>query len=212
MNALLAKLEAKLGQKVRGLSPIGGGDINDAYLLEAEQRLFVKTRADAPPEMYACEAEGLCWLAEANALPCPRVVAVDAEFLVLEYVAPGARRRDFDARLGRGLATLHRAGAPYFGHARDNFIANLPQVNTPAPSFAAFYREHRLGPLVDRLELALRKQFDRLYPRLSALIPDEPPARLHGDLWSGNVHTTSDGQPMLIDPAVYGGAREGDLA
>ncbi|MET0284400.1 MAG: fructosamine kinase family protein [Polyangiales bacterium] len=198
---------------MRSLQPIGGGDINDAYLAEtASGRFFVKTRADAPPNMYACEAEGLAWLAEAKVLPCPAVIAVSEQFLVLEYVAPGARTRDFEVELGRGLAKLHRFGAPSFGFVRDNYIANLPQDNTPAESFATFYRARRIEPMLTELEAALRRRFDTLFAKLDQLIPPEPPARLHGDLWSGNVHTTSTGEPMLIDPAVYGGAREIDLA
>jgi fructosamine-3-kinase len=199
---------AQLVGPVRSLRPIGGGDINDAYLVEtASERLFVKTRPDAPPGMYACEAEGLAWLAEAKALPCPRVIAVDQRMLVLEYVEPGPQRRDFDERLGRGLAQLHLAGAPWFGFPRDNFISNLPQCNTPSASFAEFYLRQRLLPLAPD---SLRARLERL--PLAALIPEEKPARLHGDLWSGNVHATADGAPMLIDPAVYGGAREIDLA
>jgi fructosamine-3-kinase len=203
-------LEALLGTQVRSLRAISGGDINDAYLVETlAGRVFVKTRANAPPGMYACEAEGLAWLAEAGALPCPRVIAVSEQMLVLEYVEPSARCSDFDARLGRGLAALHRFGAPSFGYARDNFIANLPQANAPRASFAEFYREQRLLPLIG--ELAVRRRFDALFAKLDALIPSEAPARLHGDLWSGNVHC-ANGAPMLIDPAVYGGAREIDLA
>jgi fructosamine-3-kinase len=206
-------LEAALGTEVRALRALGGGDINDAYLVEtAEGRAFVKTRASAPRGMYACEAEGLAWLAEANALPCPRVLAVREELLLLEYVEPGPRVRDFDARLGRGLAALHRFGAPSFGFAHDNFIAMLPQPNAALGTFAEFYRERRLRPLVAQLDVSTQRRFDALFDKLDALIPAEPPARLHGDLWSGNVHATSQGEPMLIDPAVYGGAREVDLA
>jgi fructosamine-3-kinase len=206
-------LAAVLGSEVRSLRPLGGGDINDAHLVEtASERYFVKTRRDAPPNMYACEAEGLAWLAEARALPCPAVIAVSEQFLVLEYVEPAARVRDFDARLGRGLAALHRFGTPSFGFVRDNFIANLPQDNTREDNFATFYRARRLEPMLTHLDVSLRRRFDSLFAKLEALIPEEPPARLHGDLWSGNVHTTAHGEPMFIDPAVYGGAREIDLA
>ncbi|HEX5656754.1 MAG TPA: fructosamine kinase family protein [Polyangiales bacterium] len=206
-------LEELLGEPVRSLSALGGGDINDAYLVQtASARVFMKTHAAPPPGMYTCEAEGLSWLAAANALPCPRVLAVSERMLLLEYVEPGARGRDFDVRLGRGLAALHRFGAPTFGFARDNFIANLPQRNSERGCFAEFYRDQRLLPMIEGLDAALRRRFDRLFAALGELIASEPPARLHGDLWSGNVHCTARGEPMLIDPAVYGGAREVDLA
>jgi fructosamine-3-kinase len=217
---LRAALEQALDQKVRALTPVHGGDINDAYdvCLESGQRVFVKTRDGAPAGMYAREAEGLCWLAEAEALPTPGVRYVDDGFLVLQLVQSAPRRADFEQRLGRGLAALHRYAAPCFGFANDNFIAHLPQPNAPLPSFADFYRVRRLEPLVSRarsaglLERTDTLQFERLFTRLEALIPAEPPARVHGDLWSGNVHVDEAGGPMLIDPAVYGGHRELDLA
>lgn len=210
-----------LGERVHSLSPIAGGDINRAYRATtgSGRVLFVKTREHAPPGMYAREAEGLSWLARARAVALPEVVAVSEQMLVLAFVPRGQKARDFDEQLGRALARLHRAHAPTFGLAHDNFIAYLPQENTPHDSFAAFYRERRLRPLVRQarerahIDRTLEASFERLYPRLDQLCgPEEPPARLHGDLWSGNVYVDPRGAPMLVDPAVYGGHRELDLA
>ncbi len=106
-----------------------------------------------------------------------------------------------------------------FGLERDNFIATIPQSNKPHSTWASFYRAERLEPLV---RLAVDKQlltddaasvFDRLFERLPDLVGlAEPPARLHGDLWNGNSLTGLRGEPWFIDPAVYGGHREMDLA
>src|SRR5207253_160715 len=115
-------------------------------------------------------------------------------------------------RLGRGLADLHAAGAPGFGHARDNFIATLPQDNRASSSWPDFWIDRRVAPMIDRA-IATRDAPARWRDAAQALraeLPDEPPARLHGDLWSGNVHAAA-GAPALIDPAVYGGHREVDL-
>ncbi|MDB4973002.1 MAG: Fructosamine/Ketosamine-3-kinase [Myxococcaceae bacterium] len=218
--ALQSALADALGSPITSLRPVSGGDINDAYALTTAsgEQLFVKTRADAPTGMFPCEAEGLCWLAEAEALPTPEIRLVREDCLVLRFVPRGPKRADFEALLGRGLAQLHRYGAPSFGLTHDNYIANLPQANAPLASFAEFYRERRLEPLVLRARreglLTARDSaaFERLYARLTELIPEEPPARVHGDLWSGNVHVDASGAPMLIDPAVYGGQRELDLA
>jgi fructosamine-3-kinase len=218
---LSASIESALGSPVRELRAVAGGDINDAYCvtLAAGPPVFVKTRHDAPPGMYACEADGLTWLAEAASVRVPKVLAVRDDLLVLEWIESGPRKARFDEQLGRGLARLHRAGAPSFGHTRDNFIANLPQTNAPLSSWSEFFRARRLEPLVARasgmglLEARDREAFERLYARLGELVgPSEPPARLHGDLWSGNVHGDQAGVPVLIDPAVYGGHREVDLA
>ncbi|MDB4988106.1 MAG: Fructosamine/Ketosamine-3-kinase [Myxococcaceae bacterium] len=220
MHGLASALEGALGSPVSALRAIAGGDINEAYAvtLASGEELFVKTRHDAPPGMYAREAEGLSWLAEARALRTPDIKLADERFLVLELVQSASRRADFDERFGRGLARLHAFGAPNFGLWRDNFIANLPQQNAPLASFCDFYRERRLEPLLHRahreklLDARDAAAFSRLYTKLEQLIPREPAARLHGDLWSGNVHVDSTGAPMLIDPAAYGGHRELDLA
>src|SRR5690606_17028472 len=109
---------------------------------------------DADPRMFPCEARGLAWLAEAGASPVPRVLAVSDEsapgprFLALEMLRPGRRRRDYDEALGRGLAALHRAGAPCFGLDHDNFIAVLPQDNTPCDTWSELYAARRLLPQV----------------------------------------------------------------
>jgi len=225
-TALAAALAARLDRSEPTLTRVPGGDINEAY--EARwpggDRLFVKTRAGAAGDAYEAEAEGLAWIADARALRVPKVVARSAPgdplaFLVLEHMARTAPSLDHDDRLGRGLAALHAAGAPQFGYARDNLIGSLPQANQPRPTWAAFYGEQRILPLVRRaVDAGLAPpEWTALADRLTARLPDlvgppEPPARLHGDLWSGNVITDARGQPVLIDPAVYGGHREMDLA
>jgi fructosamine-3-kinase len=145
--------------------------------------------------------------------------AEDPRFLALEFLEPGRPGSTFDEKLGRGLAALHQAGAPTYGFGHDNYVGSLPQSNRVHPTWAGFYREERLLPLVRRaidrrvLGASAAAKFDRLCGRLDSLLgPAEPPARLHGDLWGGNLHTDSRGQPCLIDPAVYGGHREIDLA
>jgi fructosamine-3-kinase len=215
-----------LGSPVVHARSLAGGDINQAYELGLGdgRRLFAKANARSPHGMFAAEARGLGWLADAGALRVPRVVAVSppeaaAQFLVLELVESGRPARDFDERLGRGLAALHRFGAPGFGLDHDNFIGRLPQSNAAAPTWIAFYRERRLeaqlrsavdgGLASDRM----RRGFERLFAELDDLVgPPEPPARLHGDLWGGNLLCDGAGAPCLIDPAVYGGHREIDLA
>jgi fructosamine-3-kinase len=140
-------------------------------------------------------------------------------FLVLELLSSGRPQRDFDECLGRGLAQLHRAGAPAFGLERDNFIGSLPQRNRAHAGWAEFFWLERLEPQLaravatGRASSRLRSGLERLASKLTQLVgPAEPAARLHGDLWSGNLHVDEDGAPCLIDPAVYGGHREVDLA
>jgi fructosamine-3-kinase len=149
------------------------------------------------------------------------VVAADgaAPLLVLEWIESAPRAADFAERLGRGLAELHASGAPCFGLDEPNFIGSLPQANTPADTWPEFYGESRLRPLLRRardegaLDPSVIRDADAVLERLPELCgPPERPARLHGDLWSGNLMVGEAGEPVLIDPAVYGGHREMDLA
>ncbi|MDH5673567.1 MAG: fructosamine kinase family protein [Myxococcales bacterium] len=216
-------LTQTLGSEPRRAQPLSGGDINQACRLELAdgRKFFVKYQRNPPAGLFEREAEGLRWLAEADALRLPEVLACgdDPPFLALEWIEPGPPAADHDERLGRGLSALHRHGAPSFGLACDNYIAILAQSNLQSSSWPAFYRSQRLEPqlrlAVDhgRASRRLRSLFEQLWPKLEARSgPAEPPARLHGDLWAGNSLSDASGQPVLIDPAVYGGHREIDLA
>jgi fructosamine-3-kinase len=143
-----------------------------------------------------------------------------APVLVLEWIEPGVATSSTPERLGRGLARLHASGAPGFGWVRDGFIGSLPQRNTPlADEWPAFWVGHRIEPLARQAveRGSLSRDATALLARLGERLPDlagpaEPPARLHGDLWSGNVVIGTGGEPWIVDPAPYGGHREVDLA
>ncbi len=217
------ELEQRLDACVVSVKPVGGGDINDAFKVELSsgRSAFVKTRGDVSPSVFEIEAKGLRWLGESDAIVIPEVLAVGQQtpFLALEHIEPGRRGRNFSEDLGHQLAELHRFGASSFGLSYDNHIGSLQQQNTPHQSWAEFYREERLIPQLLLAEKAghvtssLARSFDEVLSTLESLVgPEEPPARLHGDLWAGNHLCSSAGQPVLIDPAVYGGHREMDLA
>ncbi len=223
-RALLAGVLKSQPSKVRA---VAGGDINQAWCVEtaAGQRYFVKTCPEAPPGFYAAEAEGLRWLAATGTVAVPQVVASsgpeaanELAFLVLQWLEPGRPDPGFDEQLGRQLASLHRVTESAFGFASPNFIGRLPQRNTLHSDFAEFYWCERLQPQLEKAEAqgyvdtSLRAQAERLGTRLTSLFePTEPASRLHGDLWGGNVTVGPNGQPYLIDPAVYAGHREMDL-
>lgn len=221
---LRAAVAATVGQPVTTATEVAGGDVNRAFrvLLASGAEVFVKHRFGAPPGMYTAEAHGLTWLATGGALRVPTVVAVRDEaprLLVLEWIERGAPSSTHDDALGSGLAQLHLEGAPSFGLDRDNMIATLPQSNTPTPTWAEFWTTRRLEPLVRRavdagmLRRETLRRWEQLFGRMSDLCgPAEPPARLHGDLWAGNAIVDATGAPVLIDPAVFGGHREVDLA
>ena len=202
---------------------LSGGSTGQCYTWEAgTQRMFVKLAGRTRLAALAAEAHGLAELSATHTVKVPRVLArgstAEAAFLALEWieaVAPDAR---CETRLGAGLAALHAHHAARCGFFHDNFIGATPQRNGWMDDWAAFFRERRLRP---QLALAAARDFaaevscgERLLEAVPALLAgrEAPASLLHGDLWGGNWLASSSGEPVLIDPAVYYGDREADLA
>lgn len=215
---------AATGRRVAEVERRPGGDIGQAWRAETDRGpLFVKTHRHPPPTLFPTEAAGLRWLAEADALAVPDVVAATREVLILEWVEPGARSAEGAEALGRGLAILHRTGASAFGGptkaAEVGHIGDVPVPDRQTSDRVTFLLERRWRPLAWRaladgvLDPAVEQMLDIAEEVLpERLGPEEAPARVHGDLWSGNVHWGTDGRPWLVDPAAHGGFRETDLA
>ncbi|MEU0007325.1 fructosamine kinase family protein [Streptomyces sp. NPDC006314] len=191
-------------------------------MLDGGTPVMVK-RGDAPGAVRA-EVAGLRWLAAAKAVAVPAVLGHDERWMVTERVPTGSPGPEAALRFGQALAALHAAGAPHFGAPppggpEDAYIGLAPMRNAPGTDWPGWYAEHRVLPYVrgaaDRgtLRPAEAAVFARVCERLPELAgPAERPARLHGDLWNGNVLWGADGEVRLIDPAAHGGHRETDLA
>jgi fructosamine-3-kinase len=211
-------------QRIRE-TPLPGGSICAASRLTLDDgsSIFAKSWPDGqPPEgFFAAEAAGLAWLREAGAVPVPEVLAALPQMLVLEWVEPGPATPAKAERFGRDLAALHRAGAPGFGAAWPGFIGALPLPNEPLDGgWPAWFAQRRLEPYLrisaDRgaLSAADVTAVGRLLDTIEVYAGPaaaEPPARLHGDLWPGNLLWSTE-RAWLIDPAAQGGHRETDLA
>ena len=208
---------------VNRTSSVGGGSINDAYLLEGidGRCYFVKLNDSRHHQMFVAEAEGLAAIAATNTVFVPSPVtngkAGGQSFLVLEHLEIGSHGSA--TLLGKQLAALHRCIGNGFGFDQDNFIGTTPQPNDWKASWIDFWREHRLG---FQLTLAARNGYggglQHLGEKLITALPAffeaymPQPSLLHGDLWGGNHAYLGDGTPTIIDPAAYYGDRECDLA
>jgi protein-ribulosamine 3-kinase len=228
--AVESALAREVGREVRisEVAPVGGGCISPTARLTTASgdRFFLKwSGPELPPGLIAAEATGLRQLSGARAVRVPDVVAVSElageEWILLEWLPPGGAGAGTWERLGRELASLHRHQAAEFGGDQDNFIGPLHQRNRSQDGWPGFWRDCRLAPQL-RLARDLghvtagdATRVERLLERLDGLVSagdTEGPSLLHGDLWSGNVHITAGGVAALVDPSVYYGHREVDLA
>ncbi len=203
---------------VESARAVPGGDICQAWrvTLRDGRAAFAKTYSGLP-DMFDAEARSLAWLAEGGAA-VPSVLGVGADVLVLAWLDADRPTPTAAERLGRELAAQHAATAEQFGAPWPGFAGRLRLRNDAAPGWAEFFAATRLLPLIAQardggaLDAAGAATLERVAHRLADLAgPPEPPARLHGDLWSGNLLWTAD-RVWLIDPAAYGGHRETDLA
>ncbi|MCB1055623.1 MAG: fructosamine kinase family protein [Acidobacteria bacterium] len=213
--------------RISQIEPLGGGWHHPSRLQLADGRRCVLKWSERPGDVQLeREAEGLEALRAVGALRVAEVLASGVagdgtSYLLLEAVESGPRPQRFFEDFGRGLALLHRSSSGgRFGYDHDNFLGAAPQPNTWCDDWVDFWRCHRLGFQLDLArrnglaDATLSRLGDRLLDHLGELIaePDEPACLLHGDLWSGNFLCDAAGRAVLVDPAVYRGRREAELA
>ncbi len=225
-NAIEDKLREAVGGNlhIQRLIPVYGGDINQSFRIQTNRGDFFVKINDAQifPGMFEKEADGLNRLAATGNVQVPEVVATgrsgDLQFLILQYIEKSKPAPDFWEKFGSSLAEMHRHTQRHYGLEYDNYIGSLIQINTEDSSWVNFFIQNRLRA---QLNMAINKNlvdvdciegFEKLFDRLHKLLPVEFPHLLHGDLWSGNFLSGPGGQAVIIDPAVYYGHREMDLA
>ncbi|MGW4714412.1 fructosamine kinase family protein [Nocardia sp. NPDC004260] len=217
-----AQLSALLDVPVRAVTDLGAGHAWTLHRAETAdgRTIFVKASPE-PTSVFAAEAAGLSWLRATAPDPAgallPQVLAADDRTLVLPWLEETGPTPAAAERFGRELAALHAARAELFGAPWEGWIASLPLPNTPTDGpWSRWYAEQRLAPYLARAAAALGADGTRLIERVIDRIdelagPAEPPIRIHGDLWSGNIVWTRE-RAMLVDPAAHAGHRETDLA
>ena len=180
--------------------------------------IFVKYMGSAPPNFFECESEGLAYLSQISNIRTPKVFACSSTFLVLEHIRANQHVPDFWEQLGHQLASVHQFTRGQYGFVNDNYCGLTHQVNTLTDDASTFFAEYRLLSLAEKafdgglLAIGDLQAIESLCLRLDNIIPEQPASLLHGDLWSGNVHVSEVGRPVLIDPAVYFGWAEIDIA
>jgi fructosamine-3-kinase len=204
---------------ILSLEPLGGGDINEVYKVNTRSGEFILkiNNAERFPGMFTAEKESLEDLARPGVIRVPKVLGTGKiksnSYILMEYIESAPPQKDFSKKFGQQLAALHKTTSKDFGYKIDNYIGSLPQYNTSRPTAAEFYINERLEP---QFKMAVDRGYDPgktefLFKRCEELIPKEPPALVHGDLWSGNYLVDDHGNPCLIDPAVAFAPREMDL-
>lgn len=206
------------------LSPVSGGCINECYeVFTSSGKFFLKQNtAGNAAAMFECEVKGLELLNHAVPGISPAVIYSNADkpysSLMLEWIEPRKPSAHFWRHFAHQLSLLHHHTQPLFGLDHSNFIASLPQNNSLLENWNSFFILQRIEPQLKKavddkkLQKEIPTLFEKLFGKLQNFFPVEKPALLHGDLWSGNFLTNSDGTVRLIDPAVYYGHREMDLS
>ncbi|MFN6944022.1 MAG: fructosamine kinase family protein [Cytophagaceae bacterium] len=225
IDTLKKVFEDHLGKAVDiySLHKLSGGCINEATCISTSAGEFVvKYNSIHKKAMFVCEQEGLEELSKASVFKVPEVIGVGEtsydSYILMEYIDSVPGKADFWSDFGQRLAMLHRASNSHYGFKKDNFIGSQSQHNNYNTDWIDFFVNLRLGVQVKRavdsgwLSKTDVEAFDMLYVKLSDYLIVEPPSLLHGDLWSGNFMIGSDGRAVLIDPAVYYGNREVDIA
>lgn len=214
---------------------VPGGDINQAYrlILSNGNSIFIKANKTENLRFFETENRGLDTLRHTETLSVPETIGLgldkqrNVSFLAMIYIERTHRISSYWEIFGRELAGLHRSETGTytlqhrkkgrFGFVEDNYIGASPQKNEPEEKWVDFYRDRRLLPQIRMAEKyfsdSLLRKADRLLGHLDKYMREpEFPSILHGDLWNGNILCGTDGKAWLIDPAVYVGDFEADLA
>jgi fructosamine-3-kinase len=223
MQDIIAAICEAAGYQYRQHRPAYGGDINSCFtVFTNEGELFLKLNdASQFPQMFEREAEGLGALSGISQLTIPEIKAVGQsggyQYLLLNNLEKGIPRKDFWQQFATGLADIHKTSDLVFGWQNDNYIGSLVQPNQQQADWSSFYAYERILPLIKMLfdngafDENIVFASENLSKKIRDNFPPEPPALLHGDLWSGNFMVGSNGYAAIYDPAVYYGHREMDI-
>ena len=225
-NKIITKIEDALNSKIMSSQSLSGGCISNAYKINTDtgKIYFLKYNSSVNCDMFIKEAHGLLELNKAGVIKIPDVICYNKDYILLELIVAGNKQNNFSEDFGRKFALLHKFTSEFYGFYEDNYIGSNPQQNIPEENekheWTKFFFNKRI---LFQLQIAeetgnstseLRKAIAVLENKIEEIVVDngEKPSLLHGDLWGGNYLINTKGFACLIDPAVYYGNREADLA
>jgi protein-ribulosamine 3-kinase len=218
------KVEQTIGSKVIDSRPLSGGCINNAMKITSEKGESFFLKINDPGRMFICEANGLNELRKAAAINVPEVYCYGEDFILTQFVEQGRYPKNFYEQFGYQFALLHNYTSEDFGFFEDNFIGSTPQLNIPSQdekkNWVKFFFNKRLlyqFKLAEKNGYAdydFRSSFSIIESRIDLILEgsENMASVMHGDLWGGNFICSTKGEVYLIDPAVYYGNREADIA
>ncbi|MCS6820186.1 MAG: fructosamine kinase family protein [Chitinophagales bacterium] len=219
---ILQEITEKFGRcsEIQVIHSVHGGCIGRSYKVKIGNSVYFLKTSDDPKakDIFRAEADGLFALRERGLERVPEVIATGNNYLLVPWIEAGEKTKKGMQKAGEALALLHVKAYPYYGFERNNYIGSLPQPNSKSFNWPQFYFQHRLWYMAQiaqqrkGITVQTLNQVEMLQSRLEDLIPNEPPSLLHGDLWGANLMIDTQGNPWFIDPAIYAGHREVDLA
>jgi protein-ribulosamine 3-kinase len=225
-NEILIRIDKHLDKKIVSQKPISGGCISDSSIIQtiSGEKYFLKINNHVPADMFVKEAIGLKEIEKSNSIRVPLVELAQDNFILMECIEASSKSKRFFKDFGIEFAKMHKYNGSCFGFYEDNYIGSTIQKNIPTEEekddWIKFYFSKRLlfqFKLAEKngyVDSDLRKYFNRLENKIDKILvaESEKPVLLHGDLWAGNYIVDENGRACLIDPAVYYGNREADLA
>ena len=225
-NKIKSKIENILGSQITKMNSLSGGCISSSYKVNTKDgnSYFLKYNYSSGSDMFLTEAHGLQELDKPGVITIPKVISFDKEFILLDLIENSGRSKNFSEDFGRKFAVLHKFNNEKYGFYEDNYIGSNPQLNIPdndeEKNWTKFYFQKRILYQFHLAEKSgnstsdLRSSISKLENKIDLIVTDnsEKPSLLHGDLWGGNYMVDKNGFACLIDPAVYYGNREADLA
>lgn len=216
-------VENQLSESIIKINPISGGDINEVFKITTQQNSYIlKVNSISEfPEMFKKEKKALQIISSTGAkTPKPIQIFTDSQnqYLILEFIEEGSITNNFWRNFANDLIKLHKTSSKVFGLEYDNYIGSLNQINSQKDTWESFFVENRISPLVKQafdknlLNKSHLKIFEKVFKKLNEILPIESASLVHGDLWSGNLLKGINQTPIFIDPAIYYGNREMDIA